>query len=254
MILAVLQARFSSSRLPGKVLMDLLGEPMLYRQVERILRSKRIDSLVVATSSEGSDDQVWQMCLDKGLDCFRGSLEDVLDRFYQVARQLAPEHVVRLTGDCPLTDPVVIDGVVELHLTEGNDYTSNTIEPTFPDGLDVEVITWDALRTAWERASLPSEREHVTSYVHKRPDQFRLGNYRYIGRDLSELRWTVDEPEDFLFVQKVYEALYPKNSAFTTADALNLLSQQSELVEINKGFKRNEGYAKSLEKDGSSVS
>jgi spore coat polysaccharide biosynthesis protein SpsF len=254
MILAVLQARFASSRLPGKVLMDLMGEPMLFRQIERVLRSERIGRLVVATSSDSSDDPVWEMCREKGLDCFRGSLEDVLDRFYQTAKQLAPEHVVRLTGDCPLTDPVVIDGVVELHLTEGNDYTSNTIEPTFPDGLDVEVITWNTLRIAWERASLPSEREHVTSYVHKRPDQFRLGNYKYIGRDLSELRWTVDEPEDFLFVQKVYEALYPKNSAFTTADALILLSQQPELVEINKGFKRNEGYAKSLEKDGSSVS
>ncbi|MGI6784707.1 MAG: cytidylyltransferase domain-containing protein [Aminivibrio sp.] len=236
MILAVLQARFSSSRLPGKVLMDLLGEPMLYRQIERILRSKRIDRLVVATSIESSDDQVWQMCLDKNLDCFRGSLEDVLDRFYQAAKQLSPEHVVRLTGDCPLTDPVIIDSVVELHLAEGNDYTSNTIDRTFPDGLDVEIISWQTLKTVWENAALPPEREHVTPYVYNRPEQFRLGCLVRQEGDISYHRWTVDFPEDFLFVQKVYETLYPQNSAFTTADVLTLLREQPELEEINKGF------------------
>lgn len=249
MILAVLQARFSSSRLPGKVLKEILGEPMLFRQTERVDRSRMIDRLIVATSTDTSDDGIEGMCLRKGVDCFRGNLDDVLDRFYRAAAPLSPRHVVRLTGDCPLIDPDVIDSVVERHLSEGNDYTSNTLEPTFPDGLDVEVVSLGALKTAWEKAVLPSEREHVTPYIHKRPDQFRLGSLLRAEGALSHLRWTVDEPEDFLFVQKVYEALYPKNPAFTTQDILTLLSEHSELEVINSGFERNEGYAKSLEKD-----
>lgn len=249
MILAVLQARFSSSRLPGKVLKDLLGEPMLYRQIERVSRSKRIDKLVVATSTDHSDDPVEKMCLDKGVHCFRGSLDDVLDRFYRAAEPFSPDHVVRLTGDCPLIDSNVIDSIVELHLAEGNDYTSNTIIPTFPDGLDAEVVTWNALKTAWENATLPSEREHVTPFIYKRPERFRLGCLEKEEKSLLGLRWTVDEQEDLLFVRRVYEALYPKNSAFSTDDVLELLRVYPELNSINSGFERNEGYEKSLKTD-----
>lgn len=246
MILAVLQARFSSSRLPGKVLKDLLGEPMLYRQIERVSRSERIDKLVVATSTDSSDEPIEKMCRDKGVHCFRGSLDDVLDRFYRAAEPFFPDNIVRLTGDCPLIDPNVIDSIVELHLAERNDYTSNTISPTFPDGLDAEVVTWNALKTAWENATLPSEREHVTPFIHKRPERFRLGNYVRPKGDLSHLRWTVDEPEDFLFVQKVYGTLYPENPLFSTGEILKLLHEHPEIEKINNAFERNEGYAKSL--------
>lgn len=249
MILAILQARFSSSRLPGKVLKDLIGEPMLYREVERVLRSKSINRLTIATSIDPSDDPIEKMCLDKKINCFRGSLNDVLDRFYRAAEPFSPDHVVRLTGDCPLIDPDVIDSVVELHLAERNDYTSNTITPSFPDGLDAEIITWNALKTAWGSAALPSEREHVTSFIHRRPEQFCLGNFLRAEGDLSHLRWTVDEPEDLLFVQRVYEELYPKNPYFTTDDILSLLLEHPELGKINSTFERNEGYAKSLETD-----
>ena len=249
MIVAVLQARFSSSRLPGKVLKDLLGEPMLYRQIERVSRSVRIDKLVVATSTDHSDDPVEKMCRDKGTHCFRGSLDDVLDRFYRAAEPFVPDHIVRLTGDCPLIDPDVIDSIVELHLAEGNDYTSNTITPTFPDGLDAEIFTWNTLKTAWEKALLPSEREHVTPFIYKRPERFRLGCLKKEGKSLFGLRWTVDEQEDLFFVRRVYEALYQKNPAFSTDDILELLRVCPELNSINSGFERNEGYEKSLKTD-----
>lgn len=249
MIIAVLQARFSSSRLPGKVMKDLLGEPMLYRQIERVSRSKHIVRLIIATSNDPSDNSVEKMCRDKGVHSFRGDLDDVLDRFYRAAEPFAPDHVVRLTGDCPLIDPDVIDSIVELHLAESNDYTSNTMLPTFPDGLDAEIMTWSALTIAWKNASLLSEREHVTPFIHKHPERFRLGNFKRADGDLSHLRWTVDEPEDFLFVHRVYKALYPNNPAFTTDDVLNLLQEHPEFETINNTFERNEGYAKSMKTD-----
>lgn len=249
MILAVLQARFSSSRLPGKVLKDILGESMLFRQIERTLRSKKINKLIIATSTDASDDLVEKMCQEKGIDCFRGSLNDVLDRFYSAAQAIAPDHIVRLTGDCPLIDPEIIDSLVDLHFSQKNHYTSNTLRPTFPDGLDAEVVSWQALQTAWEKATLPSEREHVTPYIYNRPEVFVLGNLERAEGDLSSLRWTVDQPTDFLFVRRVYEALYPQNPAFTTGDILNLLHEQPELGMINYTFERNEGYAKSLKED-----
>ncbi|NCC58621.1 MAG: spore coat protein, partial [Synergistales bacterium] len=176
-------------------------------------------------------------------------LDDVLDRFYRAAEPFSPDHVVRLTGDCPLIDPDVIDSIIELHLTEGNDYTSNTIIPTFPDGLDAEVITWNTLKIASENASLPSEREHVTPFIYKRPERFRLGCLEKEGKSLFGLRWTVDENEDLLFVRRVFEALYPKNHAFSTDDILDLLRVCPELKSINSGFERNEGYEKSLKTD-----
>lgn len=249
-ILAILQARVSSSRFPGKVLKNLLGKPMLMRQIERSLRSVKISSLIVATSTHSSDDKIAELCRGNKVSCFRGSLDNVLDRFYNAAKSQAPDHIVRLTGDCPLVDPFVIDSVIEQHLVQGNDYTSNTMPPTFPDGLDVEVVSWYALKRAWESAGLLSEREHVTPFIRKHPDLFCLGNLSRLGGDLSHLRWTVDESEDFLLVQKIYEHLYPVNQAFTTDDILNLMKECPELEEINSAFKRNEGYVRSIEADG----
>ncbi|MBM3560846.1 MAG: hypothetical protein FJX53_13430, partial [Alphaproteobacteria bacterium] len=153
-VIAVLQARTSSSRLPGKVLRPLQGRPMLERQIERILRSRRLDRLVVATSDHPEDDPIEALCRTLGVDCFRGALEDVLDRFYRAAASRRPDHVVRLTGDCPLCDPEIIDRVVAHHLEGGYDYTCNVLEPTFPDGLDVEAMTWASLETAWRESGL----------------------------------------------------------------------------------------------------
>lgn len=248
MTLAILQARTSSTRLPGKVLLPLFGVPMLLRQIERIRRAKLIDRLVVATSSDASDDQILAVCHEAGIECYRGDLDDVLDRFYQAASASMPKHIVRLTGDCPLTDPNVIDQVIAFYLAGGYDYASNAIEPTFPDGLDVEVFSFASLQQAWQEARLLSQREHVTPFIHQQPQRFRIGHYKN-SVDLSYLRWTVDEEQDFVLVSKIYEALYPAKPDFTTNDILNLLERQPELKNINIQLRRNEGYQKSLAND-----
>jgi spore coat polysaccharide biosynthesis protein SpsF len=205
----------TSSRLPGKVMAPLLGEPMIGRQVERLRRARRIGRLVVATSTDPSDDPLAAYCESLELTVFRGSLNDVLGRF-RAALALYPDAkaVVRLTADCPLTDPELIDRVVEHHHAAGADYTSNTLGTrTYPHGLDVEVIRPDALVEAAERASDPYEREHVTPYIYRRPETFRLaGVARH--ESLASLRRTVDLPEDLAFVRDVYAKLYPFDPDF----------------------------------------
>ena len=241
--LAILQARVSSTRLPGKVLRPLLGVPLLLRQVERVLRSRNLGELVIATSIDPSDDPLAELCRSSGLACFRGSLNDVLDRFYRVAEAYGfPTHVVRLTGDCPLTDPDIIDAVISFHFQGNYDYSSNAIAPTWPDGLDVEVFRGTVLARAWREATEAWEREHVTQFM-LRKDLFSLGNYQ-APIDLSHLRWTVDEPRDFDFVEQVYRRLWPGKPAFTSADVLQLLDDHPELAELNSSIRRNEGLTR----------
>jgi spore coat polysaccharide biosynthesis protein SpsF len=221
---------------------------MLWRQLERVVRVERIDKLVVATSDRAEDDDISALCKNSDVECFRGSLGDVLDRFYQATRLHYPAHVVRLTGDCPLSDPNLIERIIQFHLSGDFDYTSNTIEPTYPDGLSAEIMDFKALEAAWCEARLPSEREHVTPFMIKHPQRFKLGSVKG-EEDLSDLRWTVDEPEDFEFVTQIYEALYPKTPNFTTRDILDFLDKNPHLIAINSAFQRNEGYLKSLEQD-----
>lgn len=249
-IIAVLQARFSSNRLPGKVLRSVSGKSLLQHQIERIFRSSRIDALIVATSSEPSDDQIAKISQQLGAKIFRGSLEDVLDRVYSAAKQESASVVIRLTADCPLIDSEIIDAIVDKHLTEKNDYTSNTIVPSFPDGLDVEVCEFSALKRAWREAHLPSEREHVTPYIKNNPDKFRLANYSS-PIDHSNLRWTIDEEKDAAFIEHVYNEIYPENPNFLMKDVLALLNRRPELLQINSGIQRNTGLAKSVAKDPS---
>ena len=248
MILAILQARFSSSRLPGKVLKSILGKPMLLHQIERIQNSKRIDKLVVATSIEKSDNVIEEICLDNDIEVFRGSLDNVLDRFYQCAKLYNPEHIVRLTGDCPLVDWQAIDQTIQYHVKGKYDYVNNRSKPAFPDGLDVEVITYSTLKNAFNNAILPSEKEHVTYYVRQRKDKFKLG-YFYSTKDLSHMRWTVDESEDFILVEKIYKNLYKNNPKFLMKDVLELLNNQPELLKINSHIGASEGMKKSLKED-----
>jgi len=247
LILAIIQARFSSTRLPGKVLLPLLGEPMLLRQAERVRRALLIDQLVVATSTDRSDDAVAEACASRSIACGRGSLDDVLDRFLHVAKGYPADYIVRLTGDCPLSDPAIIDSVIAFTVGGNYDYGSNTLQPTFPDGLDVEVFRTEALATASREAQLPSEREHVTPFLYK-SGQFRIGNFTN-DVDLSSHRWTVDEPADFELVASIFEALYPSKRDFGWHDVLALLERMPDLAKINAGFARNEGYAKSLRAD-----
>ncbi len=249
MILVILQARTSSTRLPGKVLKPILGHPMLSLQIERIQRSKKIDKLIVATSNDRSDSDIDNLCINIQIPCFRGSLDDVLDRFYKTAMQYKPEHVVRLTGDCPLIDPEIIDKVINFFSECDFDYATNSMVPyTFPDGLDVEVFSFTALKKAWHETLLPSHREHVAPFILQHPEMFRIGHYKN-KLNLSHLRWTVDEPEDFEFVSQIYKELYPQNPTFITEDILGLINRKPSLLEINSHVERNMGIKKSAEAD-----
>jgi spore coat polysaccharide biosynthesis protein SpsF len=217
-ILGILQARMSSTRLPGKVMAPVLGAPMIGRQVERLRRARRLDALVVATSDRVDDDPLAAYCESLGLPVYRGSLADVLDRYHQAARAFGPaDTVVRMTADCPLTDWTLVDRVIETQVAGGFDYTNNT-DPvrTFPHGLDVEAMRAEVLAQAWREAADPYEREHVTPFIYRRPESYRLGSV--VSDDPApQLRWTVDTPADLEFVRHVYETLYPGDPAFDSA-------------------------------------
>lgn len=231
-IVAIVQARMSSSRLPGKVLAPVLGQPMLLRQLERLGRARAIDEIVVATSTEPGDDAIAELCAQSEIACFRGSLHDVLGRFVAAAAYSKADIVLRLTADCPLTDPMVVDGLTR-HMTDGSfDYASNTLERTWPHGLDVEAMTVDALRTAAQETNDPYDREHVTPFLYKYPDRFSLGSYTD-SKDRSDFRLTVDYPEDLDVITHVYDALYPVNAAFTTEDVMNHLNAHPRVRALN---------------------
>lgn len=217
MILAVLQARMSSSRLPGKVLADVGGVPMIGRQIGRLARSRRIDRLAVATSRDPSDDPLADYAASLGVEVVRGPLEDVLGRFV-LALDAHPEAevLVRLTADCPLCDWRVIDAVIDRLAETGADYVNNTTPVrTFPHGLDAEAMRASALRAAAAEADDPFEREHVTPFIYRRPERFALSTLTR-SPSLAHLRWTVDYPEDLDFVRHVYGALYAGDPDFTT--------------------------------------
>jgi spore coat polysaccharide biosynthesis protein SpsF len=253
MIVAILQARFSSSRLTGKVLKLILGRPMLALQIERLKRSQSIDKLIVATSDRSEDDGIAELCTKIKIECFRGNLDDVLDRFYQAAKPFLPEHIVRLTGDCPLCDPSLIDTIVRFHLNGEYDYSCNTITPTYPDGLDVEVCRFSCLEIAHREATLPSHREHVTQFIHQQPQRFKIGNYQS-DIDRSDLRWTVDEQLDFETISAIYESIYPHNPDFTTGDILDWLQANPKWMTYNTQYQRNEGLTRSLLADREFIS
>jgi spore coat polysaccharide biosynthesis protein SpsF len=236
--LAIVQARMTSTRFPGKVLAPLAGEPMVIRQLERIARAESLDGIVVATSTDASDDELVRVLEERNIEVVRGDLNDVLARFITAMDRYQPETVVRLTADCPLTSPVVIDRVVA-RFTEGNhDYVSNTMTPTYPDGLDVEVVRASVLREVAMASTDRDEREHVTLGVYRRQDQYRIGNV--VGdTDLSDLRWTVDTPEDYAFVCGIYDALHPSNPHFDIEEILGYLREHPDASRTTKDAVRN---------------
>lgn len=246
-IIAIIQARMGSSRLSGKVLKELSGKPVLWHVVNRVSRSERIDDTVVATTCQKKDLEIVKYCAEQGIRVFVGSENDVLDRYYQAARLYKPKHVVRITADCPLHDYNVIDMVIQKHLDMNNDYTSNTLEDSFPDGLDCEVFTFCALEQAWNEAKLASEREHVTPYI-KKEKCFKKFSIKD-SIDHSQYRWTMDTDSDFVFISRIFEELYEANPEFGKEEIYALLERCPELMAINQGIIRNEGYLKSIEND-----
>jgi spore coat polysaccharide biosynthesis protein SpsF len=247
-VAAIIQARMSSTRFPGKALQPLLGLPLIVFMAQRARAAKRITDLAVATSTDASDDALADALKQYGIACFRGDLNDVLDRFYQAARGFDPGIVVRLTGDCPLIDPFLIDEVIGALEKEGVDYASNVDPPSFPDGLDVECCRFTALERTWREARLPSEREHVTPFLRARKDLFRAVNVRGLA-DCSHLRWTVDYPDDLRLVDELLKRAGVRRATDCDRfDFYRVMETVPALAGLNS-HARNEGYAQSLARE-----
>jgi spore coat polysaccharide biosynthesis protein SpsF len=227
---AIIQARIGSTRLPGKVLADIQGSPMLWHVVTRTRAAELVDEVIVATTTEPADDAIVAFCREHRVSCFRGSEKDVLDRYYGAARHYDSQAIVRITSDCPLIDPEIVDKTVRAFLKEHPDYASNCIVRTYPRGLDTEVMTFHALELAWNEARHPYQRSHVTPYIYENPERFRILSVSG-EENLSAYRWTVDTPEDLEFVRSVYARC---GNECWWRDVLVLLGQEPELAEINR--------------------
>lgn len=232
-IVAIIQARLGSTRLPNKVISDIIGKPMITHIIERIKRAKSISTIMVATTRLKTDNQIIEIAKQNDCDYYQGEENDVLDRYYNAARYIHAEIIVRITSDCPLIDPEIIDTTVEEMIEDPTlDYVSNVLSPrTFPRGLDVEVIRNDALQRAWYNDDNVKWREHVTPYIYNHPEMFKLkGLWNNI--DYSKYRWTVDTKEDLLLVNAIYAHF--NNNRFSWTDVIYLMGSNPELYDINK--------------------
>jgi len=238
--LAIIQARYSSTRLPGKVAMEIVGKPMLGWVLERTLAAHRVDKVLVASTSNPEDKKVEEIATKFGALFYAGCESDVLDRYYQAALQANAEVIVRVTGDCPLIDPAEIDASVDLLVTEQADYASNRLHPTFPDGLDVDVITFHALQQVWQRATKSSDREHVITYIWNNPAEFKLAS-RENPEDYSSHRWTVDQMADLEFIRSVFEELGESASDASWKQVISLI-ENSKTLRRNTATDRDDGY------------
>ncbi len=249
-IIAVTQARTGSTRMPGKVLKEVQGITLLQLHITRVLGSKMINELIVATTALQEDSAIVSLVNKLGLKSYQGSVDDVLDRFYQSLDGHSVDYVVRLTSDCPLIDSVLIDKVIQYALEHNLDYCSNTLDPQYPDGQDVEVFKYSVLEKAWREARLTSEREHVTPYIWKNSTYkggtlFTSDNYSG-ERSYGHLRMTVDEPRDFDVINEVVKALGTNKSWLEYAQ---WLEQHKDIKVLNETITRNEGYSKSIGKE-----
>lgn len=236
---AILQARMSSSRLPGKVMLPINGEPMIFRQIQRIRQASTIDQVIVATSKDSSDDSLAEFLVSKEIEVFRGSLDDVLSRFLEIQRETYATAIIRLTGDCPLVMPELIDTMVAKFYETDVDYLSNTLKPTYPDGLDVEVIKPSALARLASFDLSGAEREHVTLGIYSRSSIFTLENFRG-KKDLSQKRWTVDYLEDLAFIRQVFSEFEGREPFFTLEDIMELIVNNPGLKSAISADRRNE--------------
>ncbi len=246
-VVAIIQARMSSSRLPGKILMPLAGRPLLAFMIERVKRAQLVDHIIVATSVDSSDDELVAMLLQHKIDCWRGSLEDVLARFHDAATHTNADIAVRLTGDCPLVEPSLIDACVQTLESNELDYVSNTNPPSYPDGLDVEAMSMAALSTAATQAQLNSDREHVTPFIRNHSDRFPAGVISS-AIDLSALRWTIDYADDLAAVRAMVDAFDGDPVAADRFDYLRVIDKL-KLNDAGAMHVRNEGLQKSLQND-----
>lgn len=248
MIAAIIQARVSSTRMPGKVLSKIEGKPLLWHIIERVKKAKKIKKVILATTNRKEDKKLIAIAKEQSIDFYAGSENDVLDRFYQAAKKNHADIIVRITSDDPFKDPKIIDSFIRYFLNNKIDYLSNTIKPTYPEGLDVEIFNFKALEKTWKEAEKMSEREHVTPYIWKNPKKFKIKNLLY-KKNLSYLRWTIDYPKDLKFAKEIYKRIYHKKKIFLMEDILKILDKEPKLKKINQGIPRNAGYLKSLKND-----
>ena len=234
-VVAIIQARMGSTRLPRKAMLDIEGKPMLWHVVERIKRVQNIDEVVVATTTEDEDRFIVDYCAEENINCFRGSSEDVLDRYYKAALDYKADVVVRITSDCPLIDSGLVDRLVEAYLAEKEQYVgaSTIINRTFPRGLDCELVNFRTLERLWKDVAEIKYREHVTLYMYKHPEGFDIKSVE-LDKDFSDHRWTVDEQEDLDFIREVYKSLYVEKENFDFKDVLSLLNDNPDLSDINR--------------------
>jgi len=235
----IVQARMTSTRLPGKVLKTIAGRPMLSYQLERLRQVQNADQLVIATTTNKADEAIVALCVAEGVACTRGSEHDVLSRYHEAATRFRATTVVRVTSDCPLLDPGIVDAAITSFFEPPGyyDYASNMIEPTYPYGMSVEVMSAHALHEAHLEATDPQEREHVTPFIYWRSDRFRVKSLT-MQPNLSNHRWTVDTPEDFLLVSRILDKLYPVKPHFVMSDVLELLAGHPDWASINRHVKQ----------------
>jgi spore coat polysaccharide biosynthesis protein SpsF len=239
-VVIVVQARMSSTRFPGKILKPILGKSLLNRMLERLQMIRHEATIVIATSDAEQDDIIENEANIIGVPCFRGSLNNCLDRHYRAGKSYDADVVIKIPSDCPLIDPHIIDHVLDFYLDHEDDYdfVSNLHPATWPDGNDVEIMTMACIEKAWKEASRPLELEHTTPYIWENPDKFRIGNVTWpaeLDYSMSH-RFTIDYPEDYLFINKVYEELYPQKANFSCYDILKLLDGQPEIYQINAKY------------------
>lgn len=246
-ILGIIQARMNSTRLPGKVMLEISGKPLLDHIITRCSISN-IHEIVVATTTNTSDDIIEIYCNSKNILIYRGEEENVLKRFYDCAKKTTCDIIVRITSDDPFKDPDIINIAIKKLVENDFDYVSNTIQPTYPEGIDIEVFTFNALEKAFQNATLDSEKEHVTPYIWKNTKLFKTYNFK-CKEDLSKLRWTIDNNKDIEFAREIYKELYLKKPIFLLNDILKLINEKPNLKDINSGTIRNEGYHKSLKNE-----
>lgn len=239
-IVTVIQARTGSSRLPNKVLMPLAGKSLLERMIERVSYSELKGNIVVATTLEESDNIIEEICAKNNFHLYRGSTEDLLDRHYKAAKMFNADAVVKIPSDCPLIDFRIIDKVIDIFIKNSDkyDFVSNLHPATYPDGNDVEIMHFSILEIAWRNAKRKLEREHTTPYIWENPDKFRIGNVEWeTGLNYSmSYRFTIDYPEDYEFIKKVYDELYHKNPKFGLSEILSLLEEKPEIKKINEKY------------------
>ncbi|UOE55168.1 cytidylyltransferase domain-containing protein [Cytobacillus oceanisediminis] len=233
-VAAIIQARMGSTRLPGKILKTVNGKPLLEYQLERVRLSNTIDQIIVATTVKENEQPIIEVCERLGVDYYRGSEQDVLSRYYETARNHDIDIIVRLTSDCPIIDPAVIDKVVNHYLNNKGtiDYVSNTLERTYPRGLDTEVFSFESLKRAYHEATLPRDREHVTAYIYSNPKLFKLENVSS-KRDYGSYRWTVDTVEDFELIKRIIGELYNTKEKFSLEDVIELLKINPQWNDLN---------------------